>query len=208
MHRTVLAVAALAALGGCHAKFKKHHHLVDAVRTEVHTLGSPTVVLGQAEGDDLVSGVINVVQAVKSFDAAREIAAAVDPDEMNAAFTAQLAQDLDHPPPFVVEEGAGALLEVTVTKWGMTVESIGAQGTFDYDLKIRVFMADGERIYTHHVACAVPVGDPKAVSQAIGTVNNKKQLDSMSKKAIREAFNGAATGCASVVASDIRRHAG
>lgn len=210
MNRLAICLLLPGLVSGCHAKFKKHHHLVDEVRTQVYNTGPAQVSLGYLENEDgdLVTGLVNVVQTVKGFDVAKTISEAAEPTEMNAAFAEQLASDLGAGPPFASTEQAQAVLEVSVERWGLSVPTVGARGTFDYQVRVRVFLADGERIYTHRVSCGLPVGDPKGVSQALGAVNNKKQIDRMDRDAIREAFNEAARGCASVVVSDLRRHAG
>ena len=196
-------------MSACHAKFKKHAPIIKRAYVDVDTLGPPQVSLGQSDGDSLGAAAINIMQAVKGSAVARDIAAAVDTEKMNARFEAVFVEQLGDGPPFAASQNdKGSLVAVEVLSWGMSVPQIGMQGTFDYSVRVRVYMPDGKRVYTNRESCSVLVGNPEAFATAVGAVNNKKQIDEMSKKGIRQAFHDAARDCAVVVVNKMRQHAG
>src|SRR5687768_3448443 len=85
---------------GCHARFKKNVGSIDDVRPQILVSGGPTANLAGAYTTDddpvagLVTGVVNVVQAVRSVQAADRIGEAVDVNGVNAAFAGGLQRAL------------------------------------------------------------------------------------------------------------------
>ncbi len=216
MKHALLWTAALAT-AGCHAKFKKYAPTLGSVRTQVIVTGGPTVDLGEMEGSgtgdlgDAVAAVVNVVQAVKEVDLARRIADAVDVRQVNDAMEQSLADTLGSGPPFAWtadEKSAGALLQVEVLSYGLQVPGIGLPGVFTYELRTRIYKPDGERVYSARTECSVDAGDPKAVSVALGAVNNARQIKEMSDEDIQAAFDSVAAYCGQELVRKMRKHAG
>lgn len=196
------------AVCGCHGKFKKAAPHIDTVRPQVIVTTGPFVNLGRIHDDDLISSVVNVVQGVKSVPIARRLAEGVDLDEVNDAFAAGLIDTLDGGPPFAAHPEAQTLLEVEVIAWGLNVPQLGAPGDFHYDLRVRIYDQAGQRVYRTGQSCRIGVGDPKAVSQALFTVNNVKQLAQLTDAEITAAFADAAHLCGVELVRRMRKHAG
>lgn len=211
--RSVVTVAIVLAMttivGGCHQRFKKHVASIGDVRPEVIVSGGPSVVLGGSSGDGLLAAAVNVTQAVRAGDIAERLANAVDVDRVNSAFAEGLVEAIGAGPPFgTTPDRKASVLQVEVTRYGLEVPMMGMAGTFNYDLHVSIYMADGKKVYNTHLGCNVPFGEASALSQAIGTVNNAKQLREMSDEEIQSVFEGAAAGCGQQLVVKMRKHAG
>ncbi len=221
--RLGLVVALLAT--GCHAKFKKHADQVGAAQLQVLALGGADAQLGRAgvlldptpESDEeavagavaaVAAGVFNTVQAVKEAELRDRIATAVDPSLTNEAMMLGVTETLGGGPPFSIAEDARSLLQLEVLSWGLSVPTVGASGSFTYTVRARVYLPDGERIYSNSLTCVVGAGAPSAVSQALGLVNNAKQVKQMSDAELQDAFDAMARYCGGVFVTKLRKHAG
>jgi hypothetical protein len=95
-----------------------------------------------------------------------------------------------------------------MTGYGIQVGQLGAPGALTYSVSTRIYLPDGERVYTAQHNCAVPFGNPNAVSVVFGAVNNSKAIKDMTDKELVDVFNGGARWCAQQTVLRIRRHAG
>lgn len=202
-------VATLLLSAGCHQRFKKYVADIGDVRPEVTALGGPRVVLGGSEGEGLVAAAVNVAQAVRSIDASKRLADAVDVERVNSAFAEGLVQALGSGPPFgSTPDPKASVLQVEVTSYGLEAPVMGLAGTFNYDLHVSIYMVGGKKVYNARHGCNVPFGDASTLSQALGTVNNIKQLREMSDEEVQAVFEGAARACGQQLVLKMRRHAG
>jgi hypothetical protein len=196
-------------LGGCHQRFKKNVGSVGDVRPQVLVTTGPSVMLGGSSGDGLLAAAVNVTQAVRSVNTAERLAGAVDIERVNSAFAESLVQSLGAGPPFgTTPDAKASVLQVEVISYGLEAPAMGMQGTFNYDLHVSIFKADGTKVYNAHQGCNVAFGDASGLSQALGTVNNVKQINEMTDEEIQAAFEGAAAGCGQQLVMKIRQHAG
>jgi hypothetical protein len=196
-------------LGGCHQRFKKNLGSIGDVRPQVLVTTGPSVMLGGSSGDGLLAAAVNVTQAVRSVNAADRLAEAVDVDRVNSAFAESLVQSLAGGPPFgTTPSPEASVLQVEVVSYGLQAPAMGMQGTFNYDLHVSIFKSDGSKVYNAHQGCNVAFGDASSLSQALGTVNNVKQINEMTDEQIQEAFEGAAAGCGQQLVMKMRQHAG
>ncbi len=207
MRRMILGVFFLATLGGCHARWKRAAPDIDRVRMQVMSANRPTVeVLSAPEGD--LAPVVAVVEGLETARIQRKLNRVVDVDKMNAAFAEGLDEALGPGRPFEITERKRApLLQVEVVDYGVEIPEVGHQGRFVYDLRVRLYDRDGRRVYSTRLSCDTPVGDPLAVSKALGTVNNAKQVDEMRRKEIQDAFDEAAWMCGNDLVARMRQHA-
>jgi len=212
----ILGLALPAALlgPGCHAKFRKNAASLGAVDVQVLTDSGPTVYLGRVDtGNSLVANIVdlavNVSQALNEADIARRIAQAVDLEKTNQALERGFANTLKSGPPFAyVPEGGNARVQMEVRHYGMTAPYLGAQASFDYDIRVRIYKADGERVYSAHTQCSTGAGAPPAVSQALGLVSNVKQIGTMTDDDIQGAFDVVGEWCGQEIVRKMRKHAG
>ncbi len=206
MSRMLLAAVALSLFTGCHGRFKRAAPDIQAVRAQVISDHGPSVNLGGGQSD--FAPIIGIVQGVNAVEIERKLNRSVNPDQMNAAFQEGLATGLAGGPPFrLTDREKAPLLQVEVVDYGIEVPELGVQGVFNYDLKVRLYDRDGRRVYKTRVSCESPVGDPKGISRALGTVNNAKQVDEMRRKEIQAAFDEAAWMCGSELVTKMRKHA-
>jgi hypothetical protein len=193
----------------CHAKFKKEAPTLGAVRTQAVVSAPVDVELGKLSGNDVVSAVVNVVQEVSEVGPEQRIARAVDLDRVNRALQNSFAETLGSGPPFgTTQDPKAALLQIEVVRWGLQVPYLGAPGIFNYDLNIRIYKPDGDRVYSAGLACNTGVGNPPPEARVLGTVNNLRQLEQMSDREIEKAFVSVARWCGTQLVTQMRRHAG
>ena len=208
MSRFVLtAVLALVATG-CHARFKKHVGGIDEVRPELGVPGGPVVNLGGVQGDGLLAAAVNVTQGVKSIDLSRRVGSAVDPGQVAGAFVTEMGQALGQGPPFAFDDRSETVLQMQMLGYGIDVAGLGMPGALTYTLNTQIYLPDGKKVYNANHTCAVPFGDPKAVSVVFGTVNNSRAIKDMTDQEIRDMFAGGARWCAQQTVLRIRRHGG
>lgn len=207
MQRIVLL--ALVALGvGCHAKFKKNASSLGEVRPQILLTTGPTVQLGHLHDDSIVAAVVNVVQEVKGVKVARRLADAVDIEAVNTAFGDSLVDVLKGGPPFgTTDREDASVLQVEIVRYGLFVPALGAPGEFDYQIRVRIYRPDGERVYSTSQTCATGAGDPGVVSEALWVVDNVKELEEMSDAQITDAFAATAAFCGSELVRRMRKHA-
>jgi hypothetical protein len=209
MRSVVPLLVMMVVMGGCHQRFKKNVASLGEVRPQVLVTTGPSVLLGGAAGDGLVAAAVNITQAVKSVNTADRLAQAVDIDRVNSAFAESLVQALGAGPPFgTTPDPNASVLQVEVVSYGLEAPAMGLQGTFNYDLHVSIFKPDGSKVYNAQQGCNVPFGEASALSQALGTVNNVKQINEMTDEQIQEAFEGAAAGCGQQLVMRMRQHAG
>ncbi len=208
MRFAVAALIALSLATGCHSRFKKHVGSIDDVRVDMAMTVGPHVNLGGVGGDGLVAGVINTVQAVKSYDLTGDINKAVDPAAVAVAFTEEVDAVFAEGPPFEVKPDSDTILQFEMLAYGIDVAGLGMPGALTYTLRSRIYLPDGKLVYTAQHPCAVPFSDPKAISVVLGTVNNSKAIKDMRPKEIRSMFEGGARYCAAQTVTRIRRHGG
>ncbi|MEQ1564628.1 MAG: hypothetical protein ABMA64_03235 [Myxococcota bacterium] len=205
--RTLALLVAVMSLAGCHSRFKKYVNQIDAVKPRVVVTTGPSVTLGGATGDDLVSGVVNVVQGIRSIEAANRLAEAVDIQGVNKGLGRGFRKALGDGPPFTASnDDSAATMSIEVEDYGLESGAIGMQGVFNYNLHIEIFLPEGKKVYNSRLRCAVGFGDASALSQVLGTVDNVKQLNQMTDAQIQETFENAASMCAEELVMMIRRH--
>jgi hypothetical protein len=217
LRQLALAAIVLTLLPGCHAKFKKNAGSLGSVRVQTVLNGAPYVNLGKvyADHDDpallqVAAAVVNTVQVVNEIDQTARIANAVHISEVNRALEAGLAQTLQGGPPFAYSEDmeAPALLQVEVQSYGLNVPWLGAPGEFTYSMRLRIYKADGERVYNAWHTCEAGAGTPSAPEVVFSVVNNVRALNEMSDADIHAAFETIAFWCGQEVVLKMRRHAG
>lgn len=212
--RVSLGLLALVLLAGCHAKFKKYAPTLGQVSVQTVTTGMPYVNLGKASGGDttaenVAATVVNVVQAAKEVDQTRRLAQAVRIQDVNAALEAGFAETLGGGPPFaLVSHEAPARVQLEVLDYGLNVPFIGAPGEFTYTVRVRIYTAGGERVYSSRSTCSTAAGAPTGLASALGVVNNVRQLKDLTDEQINEAFTGTAHWCGSLIVTRMRKHAG
>lgn len=210
------ALVTLLLLGtGCHAKFKKHASSLGAVRPQVIHLSGPTVSLGTLDVDEEVPGeavlerVAGVAQNVRAQRLADRLARAIDVDTVDASLVVALDESLGQGPPFALtDDPAAPLLQIELLNYGLNVPHMGEQGWFEFNVRARIYLADGKRVYTTYQTCSVPAGQPSATSRVLGTVDNVRQIQRMTDAQITQAFATAAEACGVELTRRIRRHAG
>lgn len=211
---SLLPLAAFLLVGtGCHAKFKKHASSLGSVQTQVVNTGGVDVYLGRLNsGDGLVSAIIdtavNVSQMINEAEVADRIVGAVDLGRTNAALAGGFDDGMGNGPPFSVEAEAPNMYQMEVLEYGMEAPYLGAQAVFTYNVRVRIYQADGERVYSARTGCSTAAGAPPAVSRALGLVSNIKQLDQMTDAEIQDAFDVVADWCGHEIARKTRKHAG
>jgi hypothetical protein len=218
----------IAVLGSaCHAKFKREVGDISSVQLQILTTTGPSSDLGRAvfvpspvaDSDEEVAanvigavatGAFNIVQAVKENELQKRLATAVNVEATNAAMLEGVSQTLGSGPPFHVARAGESenLLQLEVVRWGLSVPAVGVQGTFTYEVRTRLYMGDGDRVYSSRMRCDVAAGDPDAASQALMLVNNAKQVKQMTDAQLQEAFDTMARYCGGVFVANLRRHAG
>ncbi len=217
MRQLAFAALALTLLPSCHAKFKKNAGTLGEVRVQTVLTGYPYVNLGKVYTDSsdsdlaqIAAAVVNTVQTVKQIDQTARIANAVHVGEVNRALEAGLAETLGEGPPFAFTDAddAPALLQIEVQSYGLNVPWLGAPGEFTYDMRMRIYKADGERVYNAWHSCEAGVGHPTAPEIVFSVVNNVRALNEMSDADIHAAFETIAFWCGQEVVLKMRRHAG
>jgi len=203
----MLLLVGLMAVTGCHAKFKKHVGGIDHVKPDLVVLGGPQVNLGMTGDDSIVGAVVDVVQGVKSIDLTRKVSQAVDPDAVGDAFLVTLDEGIGKRP-FDIREKSRTTLELQLVRYGIDVAALGLPGALTYQFQSRIYLPDGDRVYTAHHNCSMSFSDPQAISVVLGTVNNAGAIKDMSDAEIQQMFEGGARYCAEVVITRIRKHAG
>lgn len=225
--RTWMLGAALAAMVGCHGKFKREVGSIADVKLQVVTAAGPSATLGkvgyfgdptpesrkEAAADAVgvaAATVFNVVQAVKEAEIRERIARAVDIGVTNSAMLTGVASTLGSGPPFEVvgmNESAN-VLQFEVLDWGLQVPAVGVQGSFTYRIRARLYKEGGDRVYSSRMTCDIAAGSPGATAQALLLVNNARQIKQMSDEELQAAFDAMAEYCGSVFVARLRRHAG
>jgi len=205
-------------LVGCHAKFKKNAPLIDQVRVEALTVGGPNVELGkvyvdaeEAGGLAALAGVaVNISQEIKEVNQEVRIAGAVNTDDIQDGLESGLVEALGEGPPFGSTEDSahGDLLQLEIMQYGVHVPYLGAQASFTFDARARIYRGDGDRVYKKRMTCTGSLGDPNTVAVVFGTVNNVKALKEMSDAELNDAFIGMARYCGERFVLKMRKHAG
>ena len=199
----LVACSLLVLSTGCHAKFKKYAPTLGAVRPEVIDVGGATVQLG-----DSGNVIVDVVNGVRGVDVAKKLARQVDIEQVDAAFLDGLDETLRHGPPFTLTDKKNApVLQVEVLNYGLFVPEIGAQGQLVYDLRVRIYAKDGERVYSTSLSCATPVTGASAISEVLGTCDNVGNVLDMKKREIQGAFDSAGEECGQALTTLMRKHA-
>lgn len=219
MRRFGLVLLVLAA-SGCHAKFKKEAPTLGSVRTQIITTGGPVVQLGHlgtVEGNSGLAALaniavtaVNITQDIKAGDVAGRIGQAVRTEDVNHAFNDGIAQTLQSGPPFAYSDdpNAPATLQVEVLSYGLSVPYLGAPGVFTYDLKVRIYKKDGDRVYKARHSCEIGAGTPGVTESVLGVVNNVKEIKNMSDADINASFEAMSAYCAQTFVIKMRKHAG
>jgi len=208
--RTALAVILALSVTGCHAKFKKAAPNIDQVRTQTYAMTPPHVYLGKVVDDNPVGVIVNVAQGVNEVAIRRRIQDAVDPERVATALHQGLAEGLGHGPPFSWTDAhdADATVQLEVANWGLEAFSLGAQGHFTYDVRVRIYQADGKRVYSARTNCDSEAGNPHELSVALGLVSNVDQIMDMEDAEIQAAFDEVARWCGMEIAMKMRKHGG
>jgi hypothetical protein len=210
--RSAVVLLLSMSLMGCHARFKKAVGSIDTANVDLVVVGGPQVQLGYMySGVDLLDAVVNITQEVKSAKQTKRIASVVDIHQVNDQMYGGTADGLETGPPFAYRPDgtdADALVQIEVMSWGMDVPILGAPGVFTYDMRVRIYEDSGRRVYKGRLMCDTSVGAPPALSQALWTVNNVKQLDSLSDEEVQAAFDATAAWCGQQLVTQLRRHGG
>ena len=208
MRIALTVVLSLALATGCHSRFKKHVGSIDDVRADMIVTTGPHVALGGVQGDGLAALAINTVQGVKSIDLTRKVGDAVDPSAVGAAFADEVAAAFGKGPPFNVDPASDTSLQIELLSYGIDVAGLGMPGALTYSLRTRIYLPDGQLVYTAGHNCAVSFSDPSAAAIVFGAVNNAKAIKDMKPKEIEAMFEGGAQYCAQQTVMRIRRHGG
>lgn len=210
-------LAMLVVLPACHPRYKHAAPTLGAVRVQTLGSGTPYVNLGKVYADQrdapvaqIAAAVINTVQVVKEIDRTERIAGAVRTGEVKRALAAGLQEAMGDGPPFAItEDGAvGNVFQIEVLSYGLDVPWLGAPGSFNYDLRLRIYQADGRRVYAGRHQCDARVGNPTAAEQVLSVVDNVSNLDAMSDDEISGAFETIAFWCGEQIVAKLRRQAG
>jgi hypothetical protein len=206
MRWTGFGLMVVALSTGCHPRYKKYVSSIEDVRPQVLVTTGPSVNLGGASGDSVLAAAVNVVQGIRSIDAANRLAGAVDIHGVDKAFKAGLRKALGDGPPFgTTDDPKGSLLQVEVVDYGLESPMMGVAGVFNYDLHVEIYLANGKKVYNGHQECKIGFGDASALSQVLGTVDNVKQLDQMSDAEIQQTFENAAVLCGQDLVMKLRK---
>lgn len=191
-------------LAGCHAKFKKAAPKLGAVHPQVVSVAQgPSVNIGSTG-----SGIVDLVNGLRSVDVADKIARAVKLEQVNDAFRAGLADTLGDGPPFgLTEESKSPTLQVEVVDYGLSVPQMGGPAAFTYRLRVRIYRPNGERVYSASLSCGSGVGGANAISEVLGTRDNMGNVLDMRKKEIQGAFDAAGEQCGRDLVLLMRKHA-
>ena len=200
----------LLTLMGCHTAFKKQLPNVQVVNAQAFTTTAPHVTLGNLYEDDLISRTVNTYQGIQRSRAEQRIREGLRPDGVATALVASFGDALGSGPPFSYSSAssAPATIQMEIQSYGMEVPYIGAQGIFEFQIRVRGYLANGQAFYRSRVSCSNAGGAPRDVSVAFGTVNNVHQLEVMSDAEIQAAFDKVAEWCGWEVVRKMRRHAG
>ena len=77
------------------------------------------------------------------------------------------------------------MLQIEVMSYGLYSPFIGAPGTFTYDLRVRMYKPDGDRIYMTSYSCEIGAGSPDIPSAVLGLVNNVQEVEKMTDQESR-----------------------
>ncbi len=210
----ILAITGMLAMStGCHAKFKKAAPGLGQVKTKTFGAPRPTVDLGGSDtytNDNLLDNVVSAYQMGREAELERKIIMAVDPESVGWALEDGVANGIGDGPPFAWtgDKGRNAVLQLEIQEYGIRVPNLGAQGEFTYVVKMRIYTADADRVYSGRIRCEAPIGDPKVFSRAFGGVNNVRQIKQMSDGELQQAFETMASYCGDRIAARLRKHAG
>jgi hypothetical protein len=208
--RVAFAVLLALSFTGCHAKFKKAAPGIDQVRTQTYAMTPPHVYLGKIYDEGPVGIIVNTVQTVNEVAIRRRIQDAVDREQVATALHKGVAEGLGDGPPFSWTDGreAEATVQLEVANWGLEAYEIGAQGKYTYDVRVRVYQANGKRVYSARTNCDSEAGDPHELSQALRLVSNVDQIMEMEDHEIQAAFEEVARWCGMEIAMKMRKHGG
>jgi hypothetical protein len=158
----------------------------------------------------MVAAAINIAQTIQEVETGREFAERVDPGPMQAALEQGMLDTIREGPPFALglDPQIGNVLQIEVLSYGLFVPYLGAPGQFTYEVRARIYDANGERVYSSSLECDTAAGDPSAVAVVTGTVNNIRQLRNMSDEELQRAFDDVAYYCGTWFATRMRKHAG
>ena len=200
-----LWVVALLGAAGCHAKFKKAAPTLGAVRPQVVSVAAgPSIAIGSTG-----SGVIDAVNGLRSIDVAEKLSRQVRLEQVNDAFQAGLAETLADGPPFgLTNDKKAPTLQVEVENYGLSIPQMGAEAAFVYDLRVRIYRPDGERVYSASLSCGTGVGGANEVSQIFDARDNLGNVLDMRKKELQAAFDAAGRQCGQDLVTLMRKHAG
>ncbi len=202
MRAVILAITALA-VSACHAKFKRFAPTLGAVRPQVVLAGGPSVQIGPS-GNVL----LDVANGIRAVEVAEKLARQVEIDQVNAVFSTGLGATLGDGPPFgITSREAAPTLQIEVTNYGLFVPEIGAQGELVYDLRVRLYLPDGERVYSTSLRCETPVEGADALSEVLGTRDNLGNVLDLRKRKMQAAFDAAGEECGQEIVTQMRRHA-
>lgn len=195
-------------LSGCHATFKRNVGSINTVNAQSFTTAPPHVNLGNLYQNDIISLAVNTYQTLQENRAERRIREGLNPEGVTTALTSSFGDALGNGPPFGYTNGntADATVQMEIQSYGMEVPYIGAQGVFEYRIRVRAYRADGRSIYKARTTCSNAAGAPRDVAVAFGTVNNVRQLEQMSDAQIQGAFDKVAEWCAWEVVRKMRKH--
>jgi len=199
----------VALLSGCHARFRAVAPSLTGVRAQAFTSVPPHVMLGQLRQPDLLTTAVNAYQGFQEERVAARLRDVVDVAGVNEVLVKGCAEALGDGPPFPYSDApdAPATVQIEVVNYGLEVPEIGYRGTFNYDLRVRMYLDNGRQIYRSRIGCSSAAGAPPEIASALGVVNNVGQIGRMTDAQIQGAFEKVAEWCAWEVVRKLRRDA-
>lgn len=171
-------------------------------------MSGPSVVTPTLGGNDLISLAFDLAQTARAGSIARAIATKVDPEQVNRAFEAGLAEQLGDGPPFAYDPDADAVLQFELVDWGMEMWNFGSPGVFDYDLVVRGYRADGRRFYRARVRCATDAGVAGWVETSpFLRASNPEKIRNLPAAEVQGIFDATAMDCGRYAVARMRYHA-
>lgn len=207
MRRSLLLVVS-ALLVGCHSTFRRALPDIQTVNAQAFTTTPPHARLGRINDPTLLSAPINSYQGIQEARVEQRLRDALEPTGVTGSLVSGFGDALGSGPPFAftTRDDADATVQIEVLSYGMEVPWLGAQGVFEYRLRVRAYRSDGRRIYSARATCSNAVGAPRDVAAAFGTVNNTQQLERMSDAQVQSAFDKVAEWCGWEVVRKMRVH--
>lgn len=216
--KTVLAVA-IAALAGCHPRYKKLAPTIGSVRPAVAQPGAPTLELGPAATPEatgnVVTDVVDAAVAVGTISQAPKahgvLRRAVQPEAVAAALEASLmASPMEAALPHKIGPKGKHVMQVTVNDYGIDVS--GGAPVFFTTVSVRIDRKrDGKRVYRASTTCTEPLTDipdiPLATVQKFQTLQGLSEVAALTPEELEAIALKGIDRCGQRVVERMVRHA-